>query len=150
MPTLGGPKWADVEIGQRLAGTEVTVDWTTVALQVSGSQDWNRVHHDVGFALDSGHSSVFLNTGWTSAMLYRVASDWVGVSGWIERFALRMRQMNALGDTVRSFGQIRDKKIDLENRPVVEIDLWLENERLGKTTSASTTIVFGADSGVRE
>jgi acyl dehydratase len=139
---LAGPDWADAEVGQRLEGVEVTVDWNTVVLQVSGSQDWNRVHHDPGFAHESGHPSIFLNTGWTSAVLFKVASDWIGVSGWIERFEFRMRQMNTFGDTVRSGGQIRDKRIDSEGRRVVDLDLWLENDRVGKTTVASALVVF--------
>jgi acyl dehydratase len=139
---LARPVWADAEVGQRLAGAEVTVDWNTVVLQVSGSQDWNRVHHDPDFALESGHPSIFLNTGWTSAVLFKVASDWIGASGWIERFEFRMRQMNAFGDTVRSGGQIRDKRLDSEGRRLVDLDLWLENDRVGKTTIASAVVVF--------
>lgn len=144
---LARPKWADAEVGQRLEGVEVTVDWTTVALQVSGSQDWNRVHHDPEFALESGHPSIFLNTGWTSAIVFRVASDWIGVSGWIERFELRMRQMNSLGDKVRSGGQVRDKRIDSAGRRVVDLDLWLENDRVGRTTIASAVVVFRTPAG---
>jgi acyl dehydratase len=141
------PKWADAKVGQRLEGVEVTIDWTIVALQVSGSQDWNRVHHDPDFALESGHPSIFLNTGWTSALVFRVASDWIGVSGWIERFELRMRQMNVFGDNVRSGGQVRDKRIDSEGRRVVDLDLWLENDRVGRTTVASAVAVFRTPAG---
>ena len=139
---LARPEWADAEVGQRLEGAEVTVDWNTVVMQVSGSQDWNRVHHDPDFAQASGHPSIFLNTGWTSAMLFKVASDWIGSSGWVQRFDFRMRQMNAFGDTVSSGGQVRDKRIDPEGRPVVELDLWLENDRVGRTTVASATVVL--------
>ncbi|MDT5192621.1 MAG: hypothetical protein QOI28_4872 [Mycobacterium sp.] len=139
---LARTEWAAAEVGQLLEGVEVTVDWNTVVLQVSGSQDWNRVHHDPGFAHESGHPSIFLNTGWTSAVLFKVASDWIAVSGWIERFEFRMRQMNTFGDTVRSGGQVRDKRIDSEGRRVVDLDLWLENDRVGKTTIASALVVF--------
>jgi acyl dehydratase len=144
---LARPEWADAEVGQPLEGVELTIDWTTVALQVSGSQDWNRVHHDPDFAQASGHPSVFLNTGWTSAMLFKVASDWIGSSGWVQRFEFRMRQMNAFGDTVSSGGQVRDKRIDPEGRPVVELDLWLENDRVGRTTVASATVVLLTSTG---
>jgi acyl dehydratase len=147
---LARPDWADVEVGQRLAGVEVAVDWNTVVLQVSGSQDWNRVHHDPGFAHESGHPSIFLNTGWTSAVLFKVASDWIGVSGWIERFEFRMRQMNTFGDTVRSGGQIRDRRIDSEGRRIADLDLWLDNDRVGKTTVASAVVVFPARVGELE
>jgi acyl dehydratase len=139
---LARTDWAGAEVGQLLEGAEVTIDWNTVVLQVSGSQDWNRVHHDPGFAHESGHPSIFLNTGWTSAVLFKVASDWIGVSGWVERFEFRMRQMNTFGDTVRSGGRIRDKRIDSEGRRVVDLDLWLENDRVGKTTVASALVVF--------
>lgn len=135
-------EWADAEVGQLLAGDHVTVDWNTVVMQVSGSQDWNRVHHDPDFARESGHPSVFLNTGWTSAMLYKVASDWIGSSGWVQHFDFRMRQMNAFGDAVTSGGQVREKRIDPEGRPVVELDLWLDNDRVGRTTVASATVVL--------
>jgi hypothetical protein len=144
---LARPEWADAEVGQPLEGVELTVDWTTVALQVSGSQDWNRVHHDMDFALNSGHPSIFLNTGWTSAVLFKVASDWIGVSGWIERFELRMRQMNMFGDKVRSGGQVRDKRIDSGGHRVVDLDLWLENDRVGRTTVASAVVVFRTPAG---
>jgi acyl dehydratase len=147
---LARTDWAAVEVGQRLEGVEVTVDWNTVVLQVSGSQDWNRVHHDPGFAHESGHPSIFLNTGWTSAVLFKVASDWIGGSGWIERFEFRMRQMNTFGDTVRSGGQVRDRRIDSEGRRVVDLDLWLENDRVGKTTVASASVVFPARVGEGE
>jgi acyl dehydratase len=147
---LARPAWADAEVGQRLDGVEVTVDWNTVVLQVSGSQDWNRVHHDPGFAHESGHPSIFLNTGWTSAVLFKVASDWIGASGWIERFEFRMRQMNTFGDTVRSGGQVSDKRIDSEGRRVVNLDLWLENDRVGKTTVASAVVVFPTPVGGAE
>lgn len=136
------PQWDEVEIGQQLDGVEVSVDWTTIALQVSGSQDWNRVHHDPDYALDSGHASIFLNTGWTTGLAFRVASDWIGVSGWIERFELRMRQMNAFGDKVHSGGQVSDKRVDSAGRRVVELDLWLENDRVGRTTVASAIVTF--------
>ncbi|MDT7723200.1 MAG: hypothetical protein QOE94_4211 [Mycobacterium sp.] len=144
---LARTDWAGAEVGQLLEGAEVTIDWNTVVLQVSGSQDWNRVHHDPGFAHESGHSSIFLNTGWTSAVLFKVASDWIGASGWIERFEFRMRQMNTFGDTVRSVGQIRDKRIDSEGRRIVDLDLWLENNRVGKTTIASVVVVFSTPAG---
>ena len=144
---LAPREWADTEVGQLLEGGEVTIDWSTVALQVSGSQDWNRVHHDPGFAHESGHASIFLNTGWTSAVLFKVVSDWIGASGWIERFEFRMRQMNTFGDTVRSGGQIRDKRIDSEGRRIADLDLWLENNRVGKTTIASAVVVFSTPAG---
>jgi acyl dehydratase len=139
---LARPAWADATVGQLLEGAEVTVDWNTVVLQVSGSQDWNRVHHDPDYAHESGHPSIFLNTGWTSAHLFKVASDWIGASGWIERFEFRMRQMNAFGDTVCSGGQVRDKRIDEAGRRMVDLDLWLENGRVGRTTTASAVVVF--------
>jgi acyl dehydratase len=119
------------------------LDWTTMVLQVSGSQDWNTVHHDVDFARDSGHSGPFYNTGWTSAMLARVLTDWMGLDGWVCKLAFQMRKMNSHGDRVRGRGRVVAKRVD-GLRHLVDLEVWLENDRDGITTPGSAVVALPA------
>ena len=132
--------WEDVNVGDEADGFSMELTWTALALQVSGSQDWSTVHHDPVFASESGHATPFFNTGWTAAMLGRVLSDWAGPSGWLCRLDFGMRKMNALGDTVRGGAAVTGKNVADDGRHLVELDVWLENEREGRTTPATATM----------
>lgn len=130
----------DVCVGDEVEGFSVELTWTALALQVSGSQDWSTVHHDPVFASESGHATPFFNTGWTAAMLGRVLSDWAGPYGWLCRLDFSMRRMNALGDTVFGRATVTGKQIAEDGRHLVELDVWLENKREGRTTPARATV----------
>lgn len=129
----------DVAVGDELPEIVMKLDWTTMALQVSGSQDWNQPHHDPDFAADSGMPGIFYNTGWTTALLGRLLTDWAGREGWVERLALQMRGMHMNGDTVRAHGTVIAVIIH-DDAIRVELDLGLSNDRLGLATPATATV----------
>ncbi len=132
--------WDDVDVDDPLPGFSMPLDWTTMALQVHGSQDWSRIHHDPDYARDSGHDDIFYNTGWTAGMLGRALTDWAGLEGWVCKLSFQMRGMNMNGDTVSSKGVVTDKYVDDDGQHLVAVDVWLENERVGKTTPAKAVI----------
>ncbi|MDP6377834.1 MAG: MaoC/PaaZ C-terminal domain-containing protein [Pseudomonadales bacterium] len=132
--------WDDVVVGETLAGFSIHLDWTAMALQVHGSQDWNQIHHDPDFARDSGHAGIFYNTGWTAGLLGRTLTDWAGVYGWVCKLSFQMRGMNMHDDTVSTRGAVTKKYIDKDGRHLVEVEVWLENDRVGKTTPASAIV----------
>jgi acyl dehydratase len=140
MTLAGSRHWEDVGIGQVIEGHQTCLGWTDIARQVSGSQDWNSVHHDPDYARDSGHESVFFNTGWTSAMLARVVTDWMGPYGWLQRLEFQMRQMNIPGDTVTARAEPTAKRLDDLGRRLVELKVWLENDRVGVTTIGTAVV----------
>ncbi len=132
--------WDDVAVGDKLPGFSMALNWTTMATQVHGSQDWNRIHHDPDYAIDSGHKGIFYNTGWTAGMLSRAVTDWMGIEGWVKGFNFQMRGMNMNGDTVTAKGEVTGKTIDEAGDAIVVLDVWLENERAGKTTPAEYVV----------
>ncbi len=131
--------WEDVSVGDELAGFSKTLDWTEMALQVSGSQDWNRVHHDVDYARDSGMPGIFYNTGWTTGMLGRLLTDWAGRSGWVEKLSFQMRGMNFSGTSVRAYANVTGKRVE-GDRALVDLDMFLENDQAGITSPGKATV----------
>ena len=132
--------WDDVAVGDSVSGFSMALNWTTMVTQVQGSQDWNRIHHDPDYAIDSGHKGIFYNTGWTAGMLSRTVTDWMGVEGWVKKFSFQMRGMNMSGDTVASQGEVQEKYVDESGDSVVKLHVWLENQRVGKTTPAEYVV----------
>ncbi|MCY3557050.1 MAG: MaoC/PaaZ C-terminal domain-containing protein [Chloroflexi bacterium] len=132
--------WDDVREGDLIEGYDLTLDWTKMVEQVSGSQDFYPVHHDPEFAAEAGHPAIFYNTGWTQAALCRVVTDWAGPAGWMSKFRFEMRRMNIPDDIVHARGKVVGKS-DLDDaHGLVELEVWLENDRLGVTTPGWATV----------
>ena len=138
--------WEDVTVGEELPGFSVALDATAMVLQVSGSQDWNLVHHDTAFAQESGMPGIFYNTGWTTGMLGRLLTDWAGRSGWVEKLSFQMRGMNSSGAVVRAHAKVTGKRQE-NHKALVELDLFLQNDQVGVTTPGKATVRLPLRSG---
>ena len=146
--TVAAPRaqryWDDVRVGDELAGFDLQLTETKIVEQVSGSQDFYRVHHDREFARAGGHRDIFVNTGFTRAALCRLLTDYVGVDGWVRALSFQMRRMNLPGDTMKLRGRVTRTYIAEDGGHCVDIDLWAENDREGITTPATATVTLPA------
>jgi acyl dehydratase len=133
------PTWDDVDVGRVVPGTPLRLDATTTVLQVSGSQDWNLIHHDATFARDSGHDDLLYNTGWTSATLARVVTDWIGCDGWLVRLEIRMAKTNGPGESIQANAKVV-RKYEEEGARLLDLDLWIDNDAKGTTTTGVATV----------
>lgn len=133
--------WEDVEIGQEIPGFSIVIDWTRIAKQVSGSQDFYPVHHDPDFARAGGHKEMFVNTGFMQGCFSRLMTDWIGDDGFVNKFHMEMRKMNILHDTMTLKGKVTNKYVEGENH-YVEADIWAENEREGVTTPSTCLLTL--------
>lgn len=135
--------WDDVRVGEDLDGYSFTLGWTTLAQQVSGSQDFHRVHHDFEFAREGGHETIFYNTGFTRGWLGRLLTDWIGPEGWIRTFGFQMRRMNTPGDAVSVRGRVTGKSGGPDPETgLVDLEIWIENTREGVTTPGTATVLL--------
>lgn len=131
--------WDSVAVGDEVPGFTKKLSPTEMVLQVSGSQDWNLVHHDSDFAKQSGMDGIFYNTGWTTGMLGRLLTDWAGRSGWVEALSFQMRGMNTSGATVRAYARVTGKRRE-DGRALVDLDIFLESDKAGVTTPGKATV----------
>ena len=132
--------YEDVRIGDIIDGFDLSLGWTKMAEQVSDSQDFYPVHHDPEFAAEAGHPAIFYNTGFTQAALCRVVTDWAGPAGWMTKFRFEMRKMNIPEDQVHARGKVVAKSEQDNGYGLVDIEVWLENDRLGVTTPGWATV----------
>ena len=133
--------WEDVEVGQDIpTGYSLTLNSTRIAKQVSGTQDWYPVHHDRDFAKMQGVPDVFMNTGFLTAAMGRLITDWIGVEGWLKQFKMEMRKMNLYGDKMFVKGKVTGKRVE-NGEHYVDMDVWCETKGQG-VTSPSTAVVI--------
>ena len=130
--------WDDVTVGEELPGFSLALTMTRMALQVSGSQDLYAVHHDPEFARGAGHEEIFLNTAFLRGCLWRVLSDWIGAEGFVKRLGFQMRRPNYLGETIRARGRVTDLLAD----GLVDLEIWVENDRGGVTVPGTASVVL--------
>jgi acyl dehydratase len=128
--------------GEELAGFALHLTETKMVEQVSGSQDFYPVHHDRDFARASGHEDIFFNTGFNRAALGRFLADFVGMDGWLKTLQFSMRRMNRPGDVMRVKGRVVRKYESDDSEGLVDIELWIENDREGVTTPATATVML--------
>jgi len=134
--------WEDVEVGSEIPTSySVEVNSALIVDQISGSQDYNLVHHDREHARSTGVPDIFLNTGFLSAMLARLVTDWIGSEGWLERLQFQMRRMHHPGDIVTAKGKVTDKYVK-DDVHYVDCDIWLENQREGVGTPGKATVIL--------
>lgn len=133
--------WEVVETGQSIHGYSLKIDTKRVVLQVSGSQDFYPIHHDLEFARSSGLPSIIMNTGFTEACFNRLIWTWIGDEGWLRKFKMQMKRPNILGDTIALKGKVARKYI-ADGEHFIECDIWIENDRDGVTTTAQATVIL--------
>jgi acyl dehydratase len=133
------PDWLAVEVGQIIEGERRELNATTTVLQVNGSQDWNLIHHDPAFAAESGHGDVLYNTGWTSATLARVLTDWAGDAGWLAQLSFQMRRVNGPGHSIQAKAKVARTYEDAGSH-FVDLEVWIDNGTNGVTTTGTATV----------
>ena len=131
--------WEDVSEGQEIPSYELAVTPTLIADQVSGSQDYNLMHHDGDFARSQGAPDMYLNTGFIEAMLSRLITDWMGDDGWLEKMSIQMRRFNIFGDKLTVKGKVIAKEIQ-EGAHLIQCEIWVENDREGISVPGKATV----------
>ena len=133
--------WDDITEGMELPPIPIELNWTEMAKQVSGSQDFNPLHHDVDFARSQGHGNPFMNTRWHEGWFSRLLHDFTGPEGWPRKFHMEMRRTNELGDKITFNGKVVSK-YEADGQHLADLELWIDNERHPVPASIATATVW--------
>ena len=134
--------WEDVQEGQELpTGYTMPITWTKIVHTVSGTRDFNPQHHDPDYCLEMGYERPFVMLNFYQGLLGRLISDWIGEEGFLSRFRMEMRKMNMLYDTMTIKGKVTRKYVQGPEH-LVDLDVWIENDKVGLTTPANCTVIL--------
>jgi acyl dehydratase len=101
-----------------------------------------RVHWDTEFAKRSGNPTTFDYGRMRETWLIHMCTNWMGDDAWLWMLDCEFRKFNYVGDTQWLDGTITRKYLAGGERPAVDIDLVVRNQRGEITTPGHATILL--------
>ncbi|RYG78156.1 acyl dehydratase [Yimella sp. RIT 621] len=83
------PKASELEVGQEIGRTQITVDRATFVRYAGASGDFNPIHWDEKFATSVGLPSVIGHGMWTMGAAVSLVGEWVGDPGRVVEYGVR-------------------------------------------------------------
>lgn len=99
-------RYADVSIGATLPSLSIPLTRTLITATAIATRDYNQIHHDPGFAHDSGSQDIIMNILTTNGFVGRFVTDWAGSDAIIRSVKIRLGVPNYPGDTMTLTGEI--------------------------------------------
>lgn len=131
----------DVTIGQQVP----------VFDRVTDLMNWNRfaavydefvyVHMDDEEAKARGEKGVIGMGNLRMAYMHCILRAWMGDEGLVRRLAIQHRGINYKGDILTARGQVEEKRVE-NGEGLVDLHLWVENQRGELTDSGKATVVL--------
>jgi hypothetical protein len=101
-------------------------------------------HHRESTAKEVGVPGVYDYGPQRSAWMATLVTNWMGDQAVIKRIRTELRRFNTMGDTTWCRGRVT-RKYMIEGHPLVDIEIWAENQRGEKTvTNAIATVMLPA------
>ncbi len=101
-----------------------------------------RVHWDPEFARRSGNPTTFDYGRMRETWLIHLCTDWMGDDAWLWKLDCEFRQFNYVGDTQWLRGTVARTYLADGDRPAVDIELTVTNQRGAETTPGHATILL--------
>jgi acyl dehydratase len=99
-------RFADVSIGAALPSLCVPLTRTLITATAIATRDYNQIHHDPGFAHDSGSKDIIMNILTTNGFVGRFVTDWAGPDAILRSVKIRLGVPNYPGDTMTITGEV--------------------------------------------
>jgi acyl dehydratase len=103
-------------------------------------------HHRESVAKEVGVPGTYDYGPQRSAWLATLVTNWMGDAGFLKRIKTELRRFNTMGDTQWCKGRIKRKYV-VDGYPLVDIEVWAENQRgeLTVTNGLATVILPSKD-----
>ena len=99
-------------------------------------------HHRESVAKEVGVPGVYDYGPQRSSWVATLVTNWMGDAGFLKRIKTELRRFNTMGDTTWCKGKVV-KKYKQDGYPLVDIDVWAENQRGEKTvTNGGATVML--------
>jgi hypothetical protein len=101
-----------------------------------------RVHWDPEFARRSGNPTTFDYGRMRETWLIHLCTDWMGDDAWLWKLDCEFRRFNYVGDTQWLRGTVVRRLLADGDRPAVDLDLTMTNQRGEVTTPGHATVLL--------
>jgi acyl dehydratase len=101
-----------------------------------------RVHWDVEWAKRAGNPTTYDYGRMRETWLIHLCTDWMGDDAWLWKLDCEFRRFNYVGDTQWLSGRVVRKYLAPGDRPAVDVELTMTNQRDEPTTPGHATMLL--------
>ncbi len=101
-----------------------------------------RVHWDPEFSRRSGNPTTFDYGRMRETWLIHLCTDWMGDDAWLWKLDCEFRRFNYVGDTQWLRGTVVRRYLAEGDRPAVDVELVMTNQRDEETTPGHATVLL--------
>ena len=99
-------RYDDVAVGTALPSLSIPLTRSLITATAIATRDYNAIHHDPGFAVDSGSQDIIMNILTTNGFVGRFVTDWAGPDAILRAVTIRLGVPNHPGDTMTMTGAV--------------------------------------------
>ena len=131
----------DVSEGQEVPTFERQVDLMHWNRYAAVNDEFVYIHMDNDAALKAGMEGVFGMGNLRYAYLHNMLRAWTGISGDIKAVDVQYRVINYKNDVLTCKGIVR-KKYQKDGANLVDLDVWVENQKGQNTAPGKATVAL--------
>ena len=133
----------DVTIGEEIPGLEKGPMTTTHLMRWSAAmENWHKIHYDRPFAIEHDKlPDLLINGSLKQQFVMQLLADWAGPGGWVWKVSFQFRAMNVVGETLRIWGRVVDKR-ETPDYGLIDIELGILNDTDKESTPGTATVVL--------
>ncbi|MBI4332956.1 MAG: dehydratase [Chloroflexi bacterium] len=135
----------DIEVGDQLPTLTKRPTTQQLVKWAGASGDYYQIHYDKDFAISTGLSGVIVHGWLTASFLAQMLTDWMGELSQFKKFGCSYRGMLYPGDDIACKGKVT-KKYTLEDKHLIECEVWAENPKGESVVPGNATIIVPARS----
>jgi acyl dehydratase len=129
----------DVNVGDELPPlVKGPIQQIQLTRYAGASGDFNPIHQDDEFAKAAGMGGVFAHGMLSMGFVAQALTDWAG-AGRVARLGIRFAALVRLRDVVTCRGRVVGKS-SKDDRHLVELEVWAENQRGEKVVTGRATV----------
>ena len=129
----------DIEVGAEIPPLSKLPTTRQLVMWAGASRDFVEMHYDKDVAVARGLDGVIVHGALKASFLGQLITDWIGKSGILKRFKCRYQAVDYPGEEILCKGQVTKKYIEA-GKHLIDCEVWTENPRGEKTTTAIATI----------
>lgn len=127
--------WEDVREGDEVPPVPFIISVQRLVIEAGANRDFNPIHHDTVLTQRTGVQEMYANNGFIQGMWERCIREYIGIHGKIKKVGpYRIRNFNEAGMTATTLGRVV-RKYQEDGKNLVELEVWTENDRNGRTVS---------------
>lgn len=131
--------YEDVSAGAEIPSLEQQATSRQLVMHCAAYEDFTEIHHDKDVAQQAGFPDTIVPGLFTSALLARMLTSWIGVDGTLKSLKTTYRRPHFKGAKIVCRGKVTAKRTEGDQH-LVECEVWAENDQ-GEQSTPGTAVV---------